>query len=179
MNLISLSERQGKILNILRGTAGLSSSGIKKGLGDVSLATIKREIAVLARAHYIVSTGKGRGGGYVLTKVGELFAPVDARLYCAVETDKRNAFETYDMELFLAIPRSVFTDDEIARLNFKTEQFRDRSKELSEALARKELERFVIELSWKSSRIEGNTYTLLDTERLIRDGIEAPGHRRT
>jgi Fic family protein len=31
-------------------------------------------------------------------------------------------------------------------------------------------------LSWKSSRIEGNTYTLVDTENLIRRGIEAPGH---
>ncbi|MDB5274953.1 MAG: Fic family protein, partial [Chitinophagaceae bacterium] len=40
----------------------------------------------------------------------------------------------------------------------------------------KELERFVIEFSWKSSKIEGNTYTLLDTERLIRDGVEAAGH---
>ncbi|MBI5469927.1 Fic family protein [Candidatus Kaiserbacteria bacterium] len=42
----------------------------------------------------------------------------------------------------------------------------------------KEQERFVIELSWKSSRIEGNTYTLLDTERLIREGVEAPGHTK-
>src|SRR3989344_2140538 len=31
-------------------------------------------------------------------------------------------------------------------------------------------------LTWKSSRIEGNTYTLLDTEKLILEGIVAPGH---
>jgi Fic family protein len=42
--------------------------------------------------------------------------------------------------------------------------------------ARKDLERFVIELSWKSSKIEGNTYTLLDTERLIKEAKEAQGH---
>jgi Fic family protein len=35
------------------------------------------------------------------------------------------------------------------------------------------LERFTIELSWKSSKIEGNTYTLLDTEKLIREGVES------
>ena len=46
------------------------------------------------------------------------------------------------------------------------------------AILEKELERFIIELSWKSSRIEGNTYTLLDTERLLARGIEAPGHDR-
>lgn len=40
---------------------------------------------------------------------------------------------------------------------------------------KKELERFTIELSWKSSRIEGNTYTLLDTEKLILENKEAVG----
>ena len=40
----------------------------------------------------------------------------------------------------------------------------------------KELERFTIELSWKSSKIEGNTYSLLDTEALVKQKIEAPGH---
>jgi hypothetical protein len=30
-------------------------------------------------------------------------------------------------------------------------------------------------LSWKSSKIEGNTYTLVDTERLIREAVKAPG----
>ena len=49
---------------------------------------------------------------------------------------------------------------------------------MSPALHQKELERFVIELSWKSSKIEGNTYTLLDTERLIREGIPAADRSR-
>ena len=46
------------------------------------------------------------------------------------------------------------------------------------AIAKKELERLIIELSWKSSKIEGNTYTLLDTEKLILEHTEAPGHDR-
>jgi Fic family protein len=47
---------------------------------------------------------------------------------------------------------------------------------VSAAIQKKELERLVIELSWKSSKIEGNTYTLLDTEKLILENKEAPGH---
>lgn len=43
---------------------------------------------------------------------------------------------------------------------------------------KKELERLIIELSWKSSRIEGNTYTLLDTEKLILENKEAIGHNK-
>ena len=42
----------------------------------------------------------------------------------------------------------------------------------------RELERFIIELSWKSSKIEGNTYSLLETETLIKQSIEAEGHSK-
>lgn len=35
------------------------------------------------------------------------------------------------------------------------------------------LQRLLIDLSWNSSRLEGNTYSLLETERLIEFGLEA------
>ena len=41
--------------------------------------------------------------------------------------------------------------------------------------ARDILDRLLIDLSWASSRLEGNTYSLLDTERLIHAGQEAIG----
>ena len=45
--------------------------------------------------------------------------------------------------------------------------------------ARQLLNRLLIDLSWNSSRLEGNTYSLLDTKRLIDFGEEADGkHRR-
>jgi len=37
------------------------------------------------------------------------------------------------------------------------------------------LERLAIDLSWKSSQIEGNTYSLLETERLLKDKETAAG----
>jgi hypothetical protein len=37
------------------------------------------------------------------------------------------------------------------------------------------LNRLLIDLSWNSSRLEGNTYSLLDTKRLIELGQEAEG----
>ena len=36
-------------------------------------------------------------------------------------------------------------------------------------------ERFLIGMSWASSKMEGNTYSLLDTEKLILEGLEAKG----
>ena len=37
------------------------------------------------------------------------------------------------------------------------------------------MERLVVDLSWKSSQIEGNTYSLLETERLLKDKQTASG----
>ena len=44
--------------------------------------------------------------------------------------------------------------------------------------AKKVLNRLLIDLSWNSSRLEGNTYSLLDTVRLIEFGEEAEGKDR-
>lgn len=44
--------------------------------------------------------------------------------------------------------------------------------------ARQILNRLLIDLSWNSSRLEGNTYSLLDTRRLIEFGEEAKGRER-
>lgn len=41
--------------------------------------------------------------------------------------------------------------------------------------AREILQRFLIDLAWNSSRLEGNTYSLLDTERLLVEDIPAAG----
>ncbi|MBK6903546.1 MAG: Fic family protein [Saprospirales bacterium] len=47
------------------------------------------------------------------------------------------------------------------------------SQNFSPTLFNKEFERLTIELSWKSSQIEGNTYDLLDTEQLLKYKIES------
>lgn len=44
--------------------------------------------------------------------------------------------------------------------------------------ARRILERLLVDLAWASSRMEGNTYNILETERLIRLGEEALGKDR-
>ncbi|PGH59213.1 hypothetical protein CRT60_00850 [Azospirillum palustre] len=44
--------------------------------------------------------------------------------------------------------------------------------------AKQIMSRLLIDLSWNSSRLEGNTYSLLDTKRLIEFGAEAEGRNR-
>ncbi len=45
--------------------------------------------------------------------------------------------------------------------------------------ARRILNRLLIDLAWNSSRLEGNTYSLIDTGRLIEFGEEAAGRNHT
>ena len=104
-------------------------------------------------------------------------APIDVHDYCAVEQDRRFDNLSFD---FLLINTTAGVDPLYSELEFSslieaTESFRSRAKSVTQSIHKKELERFIIELSWKSSKIEGNTYSILDTERLIRDGIEAIG----
>ena len=68
-----------------------------------------------------------------------------------------------------------FTESELDRLKMLQNEYRKNISELSEAAYKKELERLAIDLSWKSSQIEGNTYTLLETERLIKEKETASG----
>lgn len=53
-----------------------------------------------------------------------------------------------------------------------------RGQEPAGTYARQILSRLLIDLSWNSSRLEGNTYSLLDTKRLIEFGQEAKGRDR-
>ena len=57
-------------------------------------------------------------------------------------------------------------------------QFENNVKELSEASYKKEFERLAIDLSWKSSQIEGNTYSLLETELLLKEKQTASGRTK-
>ena len=43
------------------------------------------------------------------------------------------------------------------------------------SMSRKDLQHLTVELSWKSSSLEGNTYTLLDTELLLNENVRAKG----
>lgn len=177
---MDITERQQKIVSLLLKKGGVSSSAIHSALvenrEDASLVTIKRELSDLAKRGILHMSGSGRSVVYAVTVVGRVFAHIDAREYCTTEPDKRFGLRGYNFDLFELFPDELFDQEEMAMLDNATSVYKNRTKEISSAIQKKELERLVIELSWKSSRIEGNTYTLLDTEKLILEHKEAPGH---
>lgn len=180
MSEVKLNRKSQTILGIILKKGILSSSTVhselKKSGEDVSLVTVKRALSELVRTQYTAVKGSGRSTTYEIAPLGRIFAAIDAHAYCAIEPDKRYGLDRYNADLLPALPSNVFTGQEWSTLETATANYEKRTSDLSPAIRKKELERFIVELSWKSSKIEGNTYTLLDTERLILEHKKAPGH---
>ena len=144
----------------------------------ISLITVKRALSEMVGCGILVEAGSGRSTSYSLSVAGRIFADVDAKKYGAIEPDKRYGMGKYNFDFFSAVSTDIFTDEELRTMNEATGEYEKKMKDISPVIEKKELERLIIELSWKSSKIEGNTYTLLDTEKLILENKEAPGHDR-
>lgn len=142
---------------------------------DVSLVTTKRMLSEMVGIGALKIFGSGRSTAYSISAPGRIFADVNAKEYCSVEPDRRHGLHQYNFDLLPAFPADIFSENELEILEGATVEYGQRTKDLSETMQKKELERLIIELSWKSSKIEGNTYTLLDTEKLILENKAAPG----
>lgn len=140
-------------------------------------ATLKRMIAAGIKAGDIVAEGKARATRYRLSPQAQLLMPLNLDTYFALEVDERQVQSSYNFELIngLLAETRLFSDKEQVHLDALQEEFRQHVSELTDNEYRKEMERLGIDLSWKSSQIEGNTYTLLETERLLRESKTAEG----
>ena len=143
-------------------------------------ATLKRVIAAGIKAGDIVAEGKARATRYRLSPQAQLLMPLNLDTYFALEVDERQVHSSYNFELIngLLAETRLFSDKELAHLDALQDEFRQHVNELTDNEYRKEMERLGIDLSWKSSQIEGNTYTLLETERLLRESKTAEGKTR-
>lgn len=163
------------ILEYIKTHPGVSSRQIEEAMnGEVSLATVKRMVNELMNNFYVYAEGKARATRYYASA---LFAPVDLDEYYSKEVDEREVQTGYNFDLIPNVLSKValFTKEEMDELNALQTQFAENFSSLSEEQKRREMERLGIDLSWKSSQIEGNTYSLLETERLLKEKQTAAG----
>lgn len=174
---MQLSNRQQEIINIVSDQESASISAIKDHLNeDVSIPTLNRELAALVTGHCLLKTGKGRATSYMIAPAYKIFSPVDAADYFEQEPDARQAQTNFNLKILSTLEQiDLFTLEEKSKLESLKQEYQDNISDYPEALFQKELERLTIELSWKSSQIEGNTYSLLETERLFKEKEEAEG----
>ena len=140
-------------------------------------ATMKRLLAAVVAKGDVVVEGKARATRYRLSDQAHLLMPLNLDTYFAQDVDEREVQTSFNFDLIRQQLPAVhlFTDEEMERLNALQAEFRQHVSEMTENEYRKEMERLGIDLSWKSSQIEGNTYSLLETERLLRESKTADG----
>lgn len=167
-----------QILDFLRRFPGSSSKTIHEGLGlEPSYATLKRYLAKMIADKRLVTTGKGRATLYSIAATHGLLQPISMEKYFEEEIDQRNIISSFNFSLLREIlpVADLFTIEEYKMLAALQDEFQQNTLQLTPELYAKEMERLAIDLSWKSSQIEGNTYSLLETERLLTEKETAAG----
>lgn len=171
--------RQQYIIDIIAKNKLVSISEIRSVLPQTpSLATLNRDLAILVKNQIITRIGKGRATSYTLSDTFHLLSPAPLN-YFDIDLDKRQARQHFNHSLLDLIESAdLLTKSEKEFCENMRQQYQKNLAEFSSALYEKELERLTIDISWKSSQIEGNTYSLLETERLFREHKEAAGKTR-
>jgi Fic family protein len=154
-----------------------SAKLIEKLVSHFSLATLKRNLATLIAENKILLSGKGKSSKYSIHPSYDLFIPTDLDQYFFLEIDERKIKRQFNWVLVTNIlpTLSLFTAEENTLLQQYQKKYELNIQSLSANEYNKEMERLAIDLSWKSSQIEGNTYSLLETEILLKDKQTAHG----
>ena len=169
---------QVEILQFLHYNPSSTRVEIAAGLSDtLNERTLRRIISEAILQGNIVVEGKGRATRYSLSAQAQLMMPLDIDTYFLKDIDERKVQESFNFDLIReTLPQvDIFTAEEMKRLEVAHQAFLKNMATLSEVEYRKEMERLGVDLSWKSSQIEGNTYSLLETERLLKEKLTAAG----
>ena len=174
-------EIKDRILEFLQYHPGISRPQIMEEMSiELGDAQMKRILADCVASGTLRTEGKARATRYFITPKAHLLRTVNLDTYYSVPLDKRDVQTSFNFELIRdELPAiEIFTGDERKFLKDREDAFAARIKDYPRELYAKEMERLGIDLSWKSSQIEGNTYTLLETVNLLKDKIEATGKKR-
>ncbi len=161
------------ILDYIAAHPGAGREDIRKSVAPkASDTTMWRALKRLTDEGKLTVSGKARATGYTLAGSAEV------RTYLQTPYNKRPP-KTYN-EQFL----DRYVPDKTFYLSMPD---RDRLHAAGKpagaplpagTYARRILEKLLVDLAWASSRMEGNTYDILETEQLVRYGEEATGKDR-
>lgn len=189
---------------VLRFPAGVSLAELQRELrGSISRRTLSRRLSELLEVSRIQRRGEGRGTRYfhrastnaaIVTpatapaeSAGQFETP-DGVVAIDLSPVSRDILEYVSRPVAARNPRGYerrLLDEYVPnRTAYVPDKLKVHLHKIGKPIvaeraagtfARDILNRFLIDLSWASSRLEGNTYSRLDTERLIEFGQEAAG----
>ncbi len=164
----------------------------KASLDYLPRRTLQRRLAKLREIGEIEVKGKTRGVRYFLAKVVAALPTESIENRIPLSKEGKDVLQVVKQplqkrnpvgynQLFINNYRpnrdSYLSDTEIDKLSQLGQMVA--SSQPAGTYARDLLNRLLIDLSWNSSRMEGNTYSLLDTQRLISFGQAADGKSTT
>jgi len=173
-----IDSREQKIIDFIKKTGASSSKEVYDNVDiSVSYATLKRILSKLITENFLSTFGQGKGTKYNISPAFVLIEPINVGKYYEKEIDEREIKEGFNFSIIKEViaKHSVFTESELGKLNELQKKFQTNISQLTGIEYKKEFERLAIDLSWKSSQIEGNTYSLLETERLLKEKETAAG----
>ena len=187
---------------VAQAVARLPEGGSVEAIGaapDIKLPrrTLQRRLALLVEQQRLMVEGRGRGSRYRITSqnvqppTGRLglvgYAP-QVEAYVPVSTDSESIKQAVRAPIHTRTPvgynREFLDGYRPNETYYLPPETRQRLPALGRSpdserpagtYARQVFDRLLIDLSWNSSRLEGNTYSLLETERLLELGESAEG----
>lgn len=161
---------------------GLSMEKLRQELAsNLSQRTVQRHLKELIEQGTVLRSGQGPATVYQLTKPREATQNISADLPLSLEA--KEVYELIDQPLakrpavdynrafldaYLPNETTYLRESQVQKLLEISGGGDSRLK--AGTFARQVMDRLLIDLSWNSSRLEGNTYSLLETERLLREG---------
>jgi Fic/DOC family len=170
MQMINLSDRQNTILNTL--VLGDQSSYVLSMLLKLGQRTVLRELQDLELFNFIKKIGVSKNIKYQITSYGR-FVFLPTKELVSDNRIENMPTRNFNFEIFNELGNfEIFDQQEILELEQLSSIHRSKTK------SKKEFERLIIEFSWKSAKIEGNTYNLIETEELLKNNKEQNGHTK-
>ncbi len=200
MTEISLSPQHQEILALLaRHPDGINSESIRNGLRKPPhLRTVQRRLSELTAKRHIAAVGKGKATLYrLLATLNNHQVPSESivsgadenyQTYILLSEEGREIFSSvrrprgartpvgYQRSFLDAyIPNTTWYLGEVTRRHLHRMGNTGAFERPAGTHGRAILNRLLIDLSWASSRLEGNTYSRIDTQNLIEFGRYAEG----
>jgi hypothetical protein len=158
---------------------------------DLDRRTLQRRLQTLVKDGHIARSGKGTATRY--QSVDRPQAPVDSQVALVVPVSTQGAKirtfirKPYHGRKIVGYERGFLDNYRPNHTTYLSKAEKDHlhaigarnfAAQAAGTYAKNVLNRLLIDLSWNSSRLEGNTYSLLDTKRLVDFGREAAGKDR-
>ena len=152
---------------------------------DYTNRTVRRWLNELVDEGLVQKSGHTKGAKYIAVRLpspikGQVSSCFGTESLGAIEKISKPLFErqpvTYNDEWFESYrPNSTFYLSKALREQLQKAGQRANDQDPAGTYAHQIFNRLLIDLSYNSSRLEGNTYSLLDTERLLIHGDSAEG----